>query len=691
MKAIEPRSFRSDIQGLRAIAVLLVVIFHIWPEWLPGGYVGVDVFFVISGFLITSHLYREIENTGQISLGRFYARRVRRLLPAASVVLLFTAIATILLAPRFKWLEITQDIAASTLYVQNWRLLFNAIDYLGAEEVAGPLQHFWSLAIEEQYYIFWPMILIGLAAISARRSARGLMALVTLIVIAVSLFLSIRITESDQPIAYFATHTRVWELAIGSLLAFVKWEHSHRMARAGGGLLGFCLILASAFLFTTDTAFPGYSALLPTLGAALVLWAGSGMENNLPHERLFSPRPIQFLGDISYSLYLWHWPLIVFMGYMIPDQSNLAGGGILVLSIATAWLSKRYVEDRYRQSLPASNNAAPALFRWSPRANALALATVGMSTSLAASAAIALWVNSQKQTAEHHINAAYPGAASIFAGIEAPSGLPPLPAPENARRDRPDTYSKPNRCHLSVRGGSEPRLCDVGVSDGGPLIVLIGDSHAAHWVPAFGVAAQDRGWRVYSYTKAACALTLLDPARKGRRNRECTAWSKAVLKELATLQPALVILGRSRGARLYDVKSREESDQKAVPMLAEILHRIQSSTGAEVAVIRDTPKLPFDPLMCFEDSSKCQTLDIDDRYDTLVAAASIDGFAKVIDMTDAVCPNSQCDAVIGNVIVWRDRHHLTATYAETLAPLLAERIDEVIPLSASRENHAKRF
>ena len=668
--------FRADIQGLRAIAVLLVVIYHVWPEFIPGGFVGVDVFFVISGYLITSHLRREMESSGSISLSAFYARRIRRLLPAASVVLVFVAAATVLFAPRFKWLDITYDIVASTLYVQNWRLLVQAVDYLGAEEAAGPLQHFWSLAIEEQYYIVWPLILIAVATFLPKRFFCKSMLIVTGVTLALSLLSSILVTQSDQSVAYFASHTRIWELAIGSLLAFVQWSSASRAVRSIVGYVGLLMIMLSAFFFNAKTAFPGYAALLPTLGTAMALWAGGA---GLSHEKLISASPMKFFGDISYSLYLWHWPLIIFAGYIFTDGHGLLGGMILiVLSITIAWLSKYFIEDRFRLAISPSKTLAPVFIgkQWLRSAGALAFACMGL--SLLMSAGIFTWISQQAVSAQSNSVQAFPGAAVIFQGgasVEWQHGSPVLPAPEVAREDLPSSYG--NKCHQSVRH-IKPKGCDIGVKDGAPVVVLVGDSHAANWIPAFEVLGQDKGWRVISYTKSACALTLRDITVKGKPYSECTQWSQAVMDEIKDLRADLVVLGRSRGARLYGVEGRDESDEQSIVMLTELLHEIRESV-AQVAVMRDTPRMPFDPLMCFEDKDKCRALKQKAMagLDPLVEAAKADGNTKVVDMTGGLCVGEYCNVVIGDVLVWRDWHHLTAAYAKTLAPLLAAQLGDV--------------
>lgn len=654
--------YRIDIQGLRAVAVALVVIYHIWPQYLPSGFVGVDVFFVISGYLITNHLRHEIERKGTLSLRGFYARRVRRLLPAATLVLLATVIAALFVAPRFKLMDIAYDTLASTLYAQNWRLLFQSIDYLGAEEAAGPLQHFWSLAIEEQYYIVWPLLLLAFASVVARPSFRVSAAWLISLVLVLSLLASVLVTRADQSVAYFATYTRVWELALGSLLAFLPWRLSRASVASAAGFLGLVMVLVSGFVFSSDTAFPGYAALLPTVGTALIIWAGG---KGAFQEQALSRAPLTFLGDISYSLYLWHWPVIIFAGYLGLEVIGIAEGvGLIALSVALSWLTKVYVEDRFRKPTRAATPAGGRRLR----NRTLGLASVCMGLSLSASAAVYLWVWNQGGEMSEFLADSMPGARALNENPPLAAwtpGEPVTPSPEVAREDMASSYD--NRCHQSVRH-TKPNGCEIGVEEGQKLVVLAGDSHAANWIPAFEVLAQAQNWRVISYTKSACSITLMDIQARGKRYAECTEWSANFLNDIAEMKPDLVVLGRSVGAKFHDSESQPASDAEAVNMLNKVFDRVRA-TGAGVAVIRDTPRMPFDPLLCFDDCTKCSA-DREEalkRYDPLIDAANRDESAALIDMTDGLCREDRCHVVEGNVIVWRDWHHLTETYACTLA------------------------
>ena len=313
------RILRPEIQALRAIAVTTVVVFHYWPDLITGGYIGVDVFFAISGFLITGHLVREVDRSGHVSLPGFWARRARRILPAALLVLLFCTVATFLIVPLNLWDQFFREIQASTLYVENWNLAREAVDYLGAENRPSPVQHYWSLSVEEQFYIVWPvLILIAMmfvrkgSALLRRRSITTMLLLLT----GASLAYSIWDTAINPAAAFFVTPTRVWEFGAGGLLALAATNTARPALRAAVSWLGIAMILVAAFAYNPQTPFPGIAAALPIAGTLAVIWAGS------PDLR-WSPlhwmklRGTQWAGDVSYSIYLWHWPLLILAPFLL--------------------------------------------------------------------------------------------------------------------------------------------------------------------------------------------------------------------------------------------------------------------------------------------------------------------------------------------------------------------------------------
>nr|BFF13330.1 hypothetical protein GCM10025699_46330 [Microbacterium flavescens] len=330
-----------------------MVLYHLWPARLPGGFVGVDIFFAISGFLITGHLMREVQKTGRVRLGQFWARRARRLLPASLTVLVVTAITVLVAVPQSLWQQFFRAIGGSVLYVQNWVLASDSVDYLAADNVETPVQHFWSLGVEEQFYIAWPL-LIALALLITRRGSaparRRMVALLLGVVFAVSLTLSIWLTATDPASAYFVTHTRAWEFAAGGLLAIFAPEVIRRGARTRTlvSWAGWAMIAISVLTYTGAMPFPSYTALLPVVGSLLVIAAGSpdGRWSPTP---LAEFGPVRLLGDVSYSLYLWHWPLIVLTPFILGRALDTPVKIVLlVLAIALAWISKVVIEDPAR-------------------------------------------------------------------------------------------------------------------------------------------------------------------------------------------------------------------------------------------------------------------------------------------------------------------------------------------------------
>ena len=340
-------TFRPDIEGLRAVAVLLVLAYHARVPGWTGGYIGVDVFFVVSGFLITSMIVRELATTGRIDLVTFYARRARRLLPASLVVIALTVLASAIVLPPLRAMDVAGDGAAAALYVSNIRFVLQATDYLQSELDPSPLLHFWSLGVEEQFYLVWPALLM----LAAGRGANVRRIAIAIGVVALASFvLSLAWTASDAPLAFFLLPARAWELALGAGIALGAVRLARIPANVGtaGVAVGLGLILIGALTFDSFTVFPGWAVLLPVVGSGLVIVGGLRRPLG-PLSRLLAIRPMQWVGGISYSLYLWHWPLLVLpaamVGGALPWYARLALVGVAVV---LAWASKRWIEDPIR-------------------------------------------------------------------------------------------------------------------------------------------------------------------------------------------------------------------------------------------------------------------------------------------------------------------------------------------------------
>ncbi len=650
----QERRLRPEIQGLRGLAVALVVIYHLWPDVLPGGYVGVDVFFVISGYLITGLLAREALRDSRISLIEFYSRRIRRLLPAATLVLLVTLCATLLFISKARWEETANQVLASALYVENWRLAAIAVSYLDADSLPSPVQHYWSLSIEEQFYVVWPLIMIGVIWLSRRRDLplRACLIGALSLIFAGSLVASVVLTATNPAQAYFVSHTRLWELALGGLLVLI--EHRFRLgafARQWLAIAGIVGILASALLISATTPFPGASALLPTLATVLVILAGEvqvGRFRGLDWFRGLASGPLRFIGDRSYSIYLWHWPLItIFLaqGYSLTLASGI---GLVAVTLVLSDLSYRYVEQRYREARTGA--------WWKP----LGYGTTAVLICVAASGSLLLFLKTERIDTALIGTSSYPGPAALVSGAAVPDGVDLLPPLARLRRDVPVVYA--TKCHQEEES-SKPVGCRFGDPAGARTMVVVGDSHAAQWIPAIDKIARDHAFKLVTFTKSACPFTRVTIGGS-KPYVSCAEWREKVLAEILKLKPDLIFTSQSNyGSVRQDVMI--EGLRSVWSELAE--------AGSQIVAIRNTPYMKFDPGDCLSATpTKCFTKLSDvERSDVLALAAEGQKNVRAIDMVDAICGPQLCPAVVGNIIVWRDNHHLTASYSLALAPYLA--------------------
>lgn len=493
--------FRADIQGLRGVAVGLVLLYHAGAPGFSGGFVGVDVFFVISGFLITGLLVKEATATGRVALTGFYARRVRRILPAATAVLLFVTAATVITLPRTRWDDTAAHALGSAAYVVNWLFAADAVDYLEAGAPPSPVQHFWSLAVEEQFYVVWPVLLVGVTALARRRGGRVSQRWIGAGVLAVtipSLAWSVLHTAGDPAAAYFVTTTRLWELGIGALLAVLVpvLRRLPPPVATGLGWAGLAAVLWAGVAYSTATVFPGSAALLPTLGAAAIIAAGTAEQARRGAGRLLSARPLTWVGDVSYSLYLWHWPLLVLASYRLGDLDVVQSLAVVAIAVVPAYLSFRFVEKPFQHT---------PLLRRDGRALAAGLALTILSTGAAGTLMVASASASPRQSTADD---------TVSRGAPVPTVRPTPgdvldfgPAAVAAAEDNPSVYD--DGCHRP-QAESDVVWCEYGVPDGATTVALVGDSHAASWVPTLQVLAEEHGWRLRTATKSSCPLADAD-------------------------------------------------------------------------------------------------------------------------------------------------------------------------------------
>jgi peptidoglycan/LPS O-acetylase OafA/YrhL len=687
------RKFRPDVEGLRAIAVLTVVFAHAGLV-VHGGYIGVDVFFVISGFLITRQLVEELERDGRVSFSRFYARRARRILPAGTLVIVATLLGAWAWMSPLRIPSLSRDAIASALSVVNFRLAEQGTNYFNAGAPPSALQHYWSLSVEEQFYACWPLLLFGLFLLGRRRRGVSVVAWGLVAIIVVSFALSVIVTSQSASWAYFGTQTRAWELALGALLA-VGLHQLNRLPRALSAQmawLGLGMILLAAFLFDGATAYPGSAVALPVVGAALVIAGGSGASRR-GAELVLGRRPMQFFGRISYSLYLWHWPILILaplaLGRALSTGDTLLA---ILLAIVLAYVTFRLVEQPFRTR---------SFFVRRP-SRGLVLGGV----LVAASFAVAITVShvaglpggTTASAARVAAPVAPPASRDPYAGVRhlvavaahegrLPSGL--APALTQAHDDIPGHCNKnrAGRCWFGLDSGfcmvthqaTAPALpCnDFGApaATARKTVVLYGDSHANMWIPAFEPIARARHWRLVVYTKPGCPPEdypkFILPTFHAGPYVECTKWRDAVFAQVKKLHPAYIFFG-AQSRFSPGIEPNGAGMARAVDAL--------EASGGKVVYLEDVPR-PRDN----QDVPDCVALHLSNK---LSCAATTDeaglgspqrmveraqarqAGALLVDPTAWFCTKTVCPVVIDGMLVYADDSHITATYARWLTPEL---------------------
>ena len=654
--------FRPDIEGLRALALAIVLLAHAGVAAARGGYVGVDVFFVISGFLITQVLVSELDRSGRVSLPRFYARRIKRLMPQAVTAIVAVAVVSSLLLSPVQADGVAADVMAAGAYTMNWHLSAEAVDYFASGAADGPLDHFWSLAVEEQFYLLWPLLLL---AIGAHR--RVLVAVLGATAAASLVYAILRVGVAPEQ-AYFSAPARAWELALGGLLALAlagrRLPRRYAVAAAWGGAAA---IAVAAVSFDAATAVPALPALLPALGAAALLAAGTSAVPAGP-TRALSLRPVRWVGQRSYAWYVWHWPVLVFAAAAFGPLSTAGGLAMVAVSLIPTVVTYRWIEEPIRRSnlhvrMPRITLAA------APVATALVIACgVGLTWTISSPPLLA--AEQAEGSAQLQRTHAVQAAAAAL-----------RPSPRDADADRGRAYE--DGC-LAGAGATRSPACVYGNRESRTTVVLFGDSHAMQYFPALEQIAVRHRWRLVELTKAGCppprVHVIYAPAR--REYPECDAWREHALERIERERPALVVATASVQYRVVAGGHRLGADASARALAAgyaPTLLRLRAAAG-RVAVLTDAPVAPWDVPACvsaaLDDLRRCafpRSRAIARALDVSAAVEQVDGI-RVIDPTSRFCLSDVCPAVIGDVLVYRNSGHVTATYAESLAPWLERRL-----------------
>jgi peptidoglycan/LPS O-acetylase OafA/YrhL len=700
---------RGDIQGLRAVAVLTVVAAHAGVPFLAGGFVGVDVFFVISGFLISRLLFREVAAAGRVSLTSFWTRRARRILPAATLVTVVTVVVSLLWTSLIDARQVVEDAVWSTLFAANVHFAEQDTSYFSSG--TSPLQHYWSLAVEEQFYVVWPVLL--LACVGVTRLVRGprpgqprlprrAVLWMLLAVTGGSFAWSLWLGATQPGSAYFSTPMRAWELGAGALTALVAAPVTRLLTRRALTLLaasGLAMVGLSCLLLDPGTSLPGY-AVPPVLGSVLVLLAGSG--RHVPATAvLLDNAPMRVLGDWSYSIYLWHWPALVLGERVLARELRGWETALVVAAVlVVSGLTFRFVETPFRTGRPAPGARLPR-----------SLVLYPASVTLVAATCLVGWHWTEVRGGERGDNPAITVAATAAgpvaltpddaavalveasvaaarAGVAVPSDLTPdlLQLRESVADVGECAYADDVRM-----------LCPRGSGAAGRTLVVIGDSHARAWIPAFDRIIADTGWRAFYLVKPQCgaAHVLVAPVHEDRPFTECRDFHDWVLSQVGDLRPDLVVVASAAPANgVYDGSERRESVPEVAALLAagyaDLFAALQQD-AARVVLLRDVPTSPRDPGTCLTrgepDLGDCLFSPVE-RSETLAQVAvdsALSSGAEVVDPTPWLCDDGDCPVVVGSTLTYRDTEHLTTEYAAALAGPLGD----ALGVTSTTRSHAR--
>ncbi|WP_176460631.1 acyltransferase family protein [Rhodococcoides fascians] len=662
--AVEANGYRSDIQGMRAVAILCVLLYHAGVPLVSGGYVGVDVFFVISGFLITGHLIGQSERQGRIDLTHFYAKRIRRLLPASLLVLVATLALSRWLLPPLAMRDVSIDGVFTAAYLSNVWFAYTGTDYL-ASNTPSVFQHYWSLALEEQFYIVWPLLIMLVFSIWG---SRRLLIIVLSAVSLASFGLGLYFTNVNQPVAFFTLPTRAWELGVGGVIAASLYTGARIGPRTGGFLswTGFLLVVAAVFAFDDGTVFPGYVAVVPVVGAAGMLIGGARVTTD-GLSRLLSYRPFQFFGRISYSLYLWHWPILIIPSLYRSESPAWLRVLLCSAAIVLAALTERFVERPFRYK--RGERARPT------RSFALGFAATVAVVSLALGAGVMPRLATDRVAGGWPVDA-FPADVSV--GVSVPTNI--RPTLEHARDSNPEIYS--DGCHLDYADAA-PKVCQFGDEGSDDTVVLFGDSHAAQWFPAFDEMGDNDRFRLVPLTKSACPS--VDIATWNSRLQvpyvACDQWREEAFRVIDRLRPSLIVLSNyphQATAQAGDLETQWSDG------LRRTIERMPA--GSEVVVLGDGPMFKVEPSMCLSEHLE-SVGDCSRPVAEVVNATRMQSDergvggtkARFIDTREWYCPDGVCAVQRGDIALYRDAHHITVEFSKALIPVLRAALSSWLP------------
>lgn len=699
--------FRADIQGLRALAVLLVISDHLFG-FPGGGFIGVDVFFVISGFLITGLLVREHQRWGRISFADFYRRRARRIIPLSVLVLAATVSASWLIFSGSRAWKITEDGLWSLVFGTNWRLAVTGTDYMQADGVVSPLQHYWSLAVEEQFYVAWPWLLIAvLGVVAVRQGWSTALATVWLAVAigllsAVSFAFSLWETSASPTFAYFSTFSRAWELGVGGLVAVLstliaKIPERARPVLAYIGLLG---IVYGAFSITSDMQFPGPWAVVPVLSTALVIAAGSGGRQR--YLGVLTNPVSRYLGDISFSLYLWHFPIMVLFAAVVPIESPVHFITVLFATLGISSLSYHFFEDPMRKSawLEPGGNRNRGQQPESRRLIYGALIGLAMVTLVVTSMAVvrtlpvdqglatSVGVPMAKPTASQAVTAASTHQSEIVSALITPAWPDLQPSIDKlGHAAKVHEWIDDGCLSGEAKSLSDPiensRRCVYGDLAASKTAVVLGDSIAISYVPAIRASLEPQGFKVYVLTLQQCPWVSVSVLQGSKApHAQCDPFRTWAFSEVQRLKPDLVLL--SGNYSVFPASNSRGSDQELEWMEGSKTSFQRLSDASKIVVLDPPPSgkaldacvtRVSTPVDC---ESRAEGLYEVMRRANRAAAEAMVGAVDVqfFNTKEWFCtPDGRCPSFIGNTPVYADGFHLTTSFSASLGPLFTEALE----------------
>lgn len=637
--------FRPDIEGMRAIAVLLVVAFH-YELGLPGGFIGVDIFFVVSGYLITGILLRELQQTGALDLVQFYGRRARRLLPALLVVSVATLVAAAFVLSPVERGDVAKAGFAASAYMSNFWFMTRAFDYFAPESDANPFLHTWSLSVEEQFYFIWPALML-----LTSRLKRSQVLTVLTIVTAISFVACMALVGWQQPWAFYSPFTRAWEFGLGAV-AVIFFRGSQLRAPGAIAAAGLIAIAASVFVIDETSVFPSWSSVVPVLGTVAVLAAGQ--QRNMVSALLSNPAQV-WIGKVSYSLYLWHWPVIVLATIAWPDLSMVGRAVCLFVGVAGAVASYYFVEQPIRFS---------SWLTLAPRRSVYLGATITVAGMITGGAGWA-W-------AKH-------------------AGSSPFQRSAQAAASQAPAVTVDSRRCISELLQTTAVGCDYLPGNTGGTLVLLGDSHAAQWFTPVLEYARSKNLRLVAFLKSSCAVTDVPvySLRLRREFSECATWRRDALAKALELKPSLVVVSQ----HAYSYVRREGADPTRtqindVQAWAAGIGRTVSALGAQgasIAVIADTPLMRVHVPTCLSRggettrrrAERCSRSE-QQAVDRLLLAAEEKAVRAAggtyVDMTRFFCRANRCPSIAEGVILYHDTNHISEKYAGRLTKQISDEL-----------------